>query len=159
MDNSKSLLLMATEFAEAIINNNLLQGKTLVENFNNQIKDKPNLYDDLCQYISINELGYKNPNLTLKYIVKNLEGLKDSQEAITLTFLWTTQDMIQKVNPVQIHNFLKQELSSKYYYQKISNKDMYYKILLRLCYLSENLELLKEIKQQIQFDDIIEKEE
>jgi hypothetical protein len=45
-------------------------------------------------------LGYKNPNLTLRYIVKNLEGLKDSQEAITLTFLWTTQDMIQKVNPV-----------------------------------------------------------
>lgn len=159
MDNSKSLLLMATEFAEAIINNDLLQGKTLVENFNNQIKDKPDLYDDLCQYISINELGYKNPNLTLRYIVKNLEGLKDSQEAITLTFLWTTQDMIQRVNPVQIHNFLKQELSSKYYYQKISNKDMYYKILLRLCYLSENLELLKEIKQQIQFDDTIEKEE
>ena len=159
MDNSKSLLLMATEFAEIIINNDLLQGKTLVENFNNQIKDKPDLYDDLCQYISINELGYKNPNLTLRYIVKNLEGLKDSQEAITLTFLWTTQDMIQRVNPVQIHNFLKQELSSKYYYQKISNKDMYYKILLRLCYLSENLELLKEIKQQIQFDDTIEKEE
>ena len=42
MDNSKSLLLMATEFAEAIINNDLPQGKTLVENFNNQIKDKPN---------------------------------------------------------------------------------------------------------------------
>ena len=159
MDNSKSLLLMATEFAEAIINNDLLQGKTLVENFNNQIKDKPDLYDDLCQYISINELGYKNPNLTLRYIVKNLEGLKDSQEAITLTFLWTTQDMILRVKPVQIHKFLKQELSSKYYYQKISNKDMYNKILLRLCYLSENLELLKEIKQQIQFDDTIEKEE
>lgn len=150
---------MAADFAEAIINNDLLLGETLVENFNSQIKDNPDLYNDLCQYISINELGYKNPNLTLKYIVNNLEGLKDSQEAITLTFLWTTQDMIQKVNPVQIHDFLEQELLSKYYYQKISNKDMYYKILLRLCYLSENLELLKEIKQQIQFDDIIEKEE